>query len=573
LHGSVDQLPPLAQQPCRPKHYQPDEQHLFEQQHPQQPLQSQQQQQDLRLKRVSGPPTLCRAESAFPALFHEQLDGGSAGRPSDHAEMASRLGGRRRLEGTVGRTVSLEQSTLEALTAPFKVPHTPPRGHKPRPFPTSRSESYSHNYTTSSSSQVTMSSSSSSSSSASQSYSTPTVSHSRSRFTPARGNGARSSPVPPVIISPAVRASAEPSATARVSSPGLRPLTFSPAVSSPRRGTSPFGPKLVRETISTVELSAGGYAGSYAGGFAEGRGEGDEGDATEEGEGKRAFTRHVLGRPYVELEARYEVAEGELGRGKVGVLRACRCRATGRRFACKTISKAAMICEQECEEVRREVQMMQRARGHPAIVAMHEALEDPRAVHVIMELCLGGELFHRIVTRQCYSEPAAASVACQLASALAFLHAQGVAHRDVKPENILLCSHGDDTTIKLTDFGAATLLPPGTLCTERVGSPYYVAPEVLSERYGLEADVWSAGVVLFVLLSGSPPFSGRSNDEIFQAVRSNQIDLTSKPWPSISEGAKDLVRRMLTRDPAARIAMEEVLDHPWIRAHVKAETG
>ncbi|CAI6000472.1 unnamed protein product [Closterium sp. NIES-64] len=500
-HGSVDQRPPLAQQPCRPKHYQPDERRLYEQQ----PLETQQQQQELRRIGVSGPRSLYRSESAFPALFLEQIDGDSADRPSDHADVAGGLGGRQQLEESVGRTVSLEQSALEALAAPFKVPHTPPR------------------------------------------------------------------------------------------------------VSSPARGTSPFGPALVRETVSTVELSARGDAGSYAGGIL-----GEEGDGAEEGE--REFTRHVLGRPYAELEARYEVAEGELGRGKVGVLRACRCRATGRQFACKTISKAAMICEAECDEVRREVQMMQRARGHPRIVSMHEALEDARAVHIIMELCHGGELFHRIVTRQRYSEPAAASVARQLASALAFLHARGVAHRDVKPENILLCSRADDTSIKLTDFGAAALLLPGTQCTERVGSPYYLAPEVLTEQYGLQADVWSAGVVLFVLLlgsppffspftcacfflpkpsahpfppgtqrtcgargvvlfvllSGSPPFSGRSNDEIFQAVRCKEIDLASKPWPSISEGAKDVVRRMLTRDPEARITMKEVLDHPWICGHAES---
>ncbi|CAI7869159.1 unnamed protein product [Closterium sp. NIES-53] len=605
-HGGVDQRPPLAQQPCRPKHYQPDERRLYEQQ----PLESQQQQQqqqqqlqDLRLKGVSGPRSLYRSESAFPALFLEQIDGDSADRPSDHADMAGGIGGSQRLEESVGRTVSLEQSALEALAAPFKVPHTPPRGQKTRRFPTSRSESNTHNSSSSGLGSHSSSSSSSSSSSTTTTttttttghgFCTPTVSRSKSRYTPARGIGARPSPVPPIVISPAARASADPSANPRVASPSLRPLVFSPPVSSPARGTSPFGPALVRETVSTVELSARGDAGSYAGGIL-----GEEGDGAEEGE--REFTQHVLGRPYAELEARYEVAEGELGRGKVGVLCACRCRATGRQFACKTISKAAMICEAECDEVRREVQMMQRARGHPRIVSMHEALEDARAVHIIMELCHGGELFHRIVTRQRYSEPAAASVARQLASALAFLHARGVAHRDVKPENILLCSRADDTSIKLTDFGAAALLLPepmgspycsdpevltgqyglpapihpsahpsllahsaqSTKCTERVGSPYYLAPEVLSEQYGLQADVWSAGVVLFVLLSGSPPFSGGSNDEIFQAVRCKEIDLTSKPWPSISEGAKDLVRRMLTRDPAARITMEEMLGE-WV---------
>ncbi|CAI5936427.1 unnamed protein product [Closterium sp. NIES-64] len=645
-HGSVDQRPPLAQQPCRLKHYQPDERRLYEQQ----PLETQQQQQELRRIGVSGPRSLYRSESAFPALFLEQIDGDSADRPSDHADVAGGLGGRQQLEESVGRTVSLEQSALEALAAPFKVPHTPPRGQKTRRFPTSRSESNAHN---SSSSGLGSHSSSSSSSSTTtttttgHSFCTPTVSRSKSRYTPARGISARPSPVPPIVISPAVRASADSFANPRVSSPSLRPLVFSPPVSSPARGTSPFGPALVRETVSTVELSARGDAGSYAGGIL-----GEEVDGAEEGE--REFTRHVLGRPYAELEARYEVAEGELGRGKVGVLRACRCRATGRQFACKTISKAAMIvsaivsvsdstfpiariackaiskaamivsaivsvsdstfpiariackaiskaamivsaivsvsdstfpiariacktiskaamiCEAECDEVRREVQMMQRARGHPRIVSMHEALEDARAVHIIMELCHGGELFHRIVTRQRYSEPAAASVARQLASALAFLHARGVAHRDVKPENILLCSRADDTSIKLTDFGAAALLLPGTQCTERVGSPYYLAPEVLSEQYGLQADVWSAGVVLFVLLSGSPPFSGRSNDEIFQAVRCKEIDLASKPWPSISEGAKDVVRRMLTRDPEARITMKEVLDHPWICGHAES---
>ncbi|CAI7928693.1 unnamed protein product [Closterium sp. NIES-54] len=347
-HGGVDQRPPLAQQPCRPKHYQPDERRLYEQQ----PLESQQQQQqqqqqlqDLRLKGVSGPRSLYRSESAFPALFLEQIDGDSADRPSDHADMAGGIGGSQRLEESVGRTVSLEQSALEALAAPFKVPHTPPRGQKTRRFPTSRSESNTHNSSSSGLGSHSSSSSSSSSSSTTTTttttttghgFCTPTVSRSKSRYTPARGIGARPSPVPPIVISPAARASADPSANPRVASPSLRPLVFSPPVSSPARGTSPFGPALVRETVSTVELSARGDAGSYAGGIL-----GEEGDGAEEGE--REFTQHVLGRPYAELEARYEVAEGELGRGKVGVLCACRCRATGRQFACKTISKAAMI--------------------------------------------------------------------------------------------------------------------------------------------------------------------------------------------------------------------------------------
>ncbi|GFQ05402.1 calcium-dependent protein kinase 17 [Phtheirospermum japonicum] len=141
----------------------------------------------------------------------------------------------------------------------------------------------------------------------------------------------------------------------------------------------------------------------------------------------------------------------------------------------------------------------------------------------------------------------------------------GVIHRDLKPENFLLLNKDESSPLKATDFGLSVFFKEGEVFKDIVGSAYYIAPEVLKRRYGPEVDIWSIGVMLYILLSGVPPFWAESENGIFNAILRGHIDFSSDPWPSISNGAKDLVRKMLNSDPKQRLTAFEVLSHPWIK--------
>lgn len=206
-------------------------------------------------------------------------------------------------------------------------------------------------------------------------------------------------------------------------------------------------------------------------------------------------------------------------------------------------------CEEDVEDIRREVQIMHHLKGHPNITYLQEVVEDAIAVHLIMGLCSGGELFDRITERGHFSEADAAAYMRTIVSVVAHCHSLGVLHRDLKPENFLLDKPGDAALLKCTDFGLSTFFKPGEIFKDVVGSAYYVAPEVcgkprgralldpmlhcwcvsvilsslllpqvLHHRYGPEADIWSCGVILYILLSGMPPFWGDTEKEVFDKV-------------------------------------------------------
>ncbi|GJP32945.1 hypothetical protein CLOM_g7608 [Closterium sp. NIES-68] len=260
-----------------------------------------------------------------------------------------------------------------------------------------------------------------------------------------------------------------------------------------------------------------------------------------------------------------------LGSGEFGVVRQCTDRATGDVFAVKTIRKEQLADERMRDEVRREVGAMRRVAGHPGVVQLRAVFEDERHVHLVMDLCDGGELFDEVVRRGRLPEKEAALLFRQIASAVAFCHSKGVMHRDLKPENILLSKQKVSGTevacAKLADFGLAIALNQGERAYGAAGSPFYMAPEVLSGEYGVEADVWSLGVVLYVLLSGSPPFWGADDNAVFRAVMEAPLDLTSGAWAGVSAEAKGLLRCMLHRDPRRRPSAAKLLSHPWILVH------
>ncbi|GJP41484.1 hypothetical protein CLOM_g1157 [Closterium sp. NIES-68] len=261
-----------------------------------------------------------------------------------------------------------------------------------------------------------------------------------------------------------------------------------------------------------------------------------------------------------------------LGSGEFGVVRRCIDNATGETFACKTIQKSRLVAESDREEVRREVAAMQRVMGHPGVVNLRAVFEDEKEVHIVMEYCEGGELFDEVIRRGKIPEKEAALLFRQIVSAVAFCHARGVMHRDLKPENILLKKqlvNGRHATFaKLADFGLAIGLEEGSKASGAAGSPFYMAPDVLTGEYGVEADVWSLGVILYVLLSGNTPFWGPDDNAVFASVLGGKVDMSGPAWAGVSAEAKSLIRCMLQRDPRRRPSAAKVLSHPWILVHL-----
>ncbi|KAL6202703.1 hypothetical protein ACLB2K_026408 [Fragaria x ananassa] len=273
----------------------------------------------------------------------------------------------------------------------------------------------------------------------------------------------------------------------------------------------------------------------------------------------------VLGRPMEDVRSTYSIGK-ELGRGQFGVTHLCTHKQTGEHFACKTIAKRKLVNKEDIEDVRREVQIMHHLTGQLNIVELKGAYEDKQSVHLVMELCAGGELFDRIISKGHYTERAAAALLRTIVQIVHTCHSMGVIHRDLKPENFLLLNKDENSPLKATDFGLSVFYKQGEVFKDIVGSAYYIAPEVLKRRYGPEVDIWSVGVMLYILLSGVPPFWAESEHGIFNAILRGHLDFSSDPWPAISAQAKDLVRKMLNSDPKQRLTAFQVLsNHPWIK--------
>ncbi|XP_043721564.1 calcium-dependent protein kinase 26-like [Telopea speciosissima] len=273
------------------------------------------------------------------------------------------------------------------------------------------------------------------------------------------------------------------------------------------------------------------------------------------------------------LEDQYVLGE-ELGWGQFGVIRVCSNKFTGEVFACKSIAKERLITLDDVRSVKLEIEIMTRLSGHPNVVDLKAVYEEEDYVHLVMELCAGGELFHRLEKHGRFSESEARVLFSHLMQVVMYCHDKGVVHRDLKPENILLATTAPSSPIKLADFGLATYIKPGQSLYGTVGSPFYIAPEVLAGGYNQAADVWSAGVILYILLSGVPPFWGKTKSRIFDAVRASNLRFPSDPWDGISASAKDLISGMLCTDPAKRLTAAQVLDHTWIKdfEHVAEES-
>jgi serine/threonine protein kinase len=279
------------------------------------------------------------------------------------------------------------------------------------------------------------------------------------------------------------------------------------------------------------------------------------------------------------LRREYVVGD-EIGRGRFGTVRRCYSAATGAPFALKSTPKAPLREEDPLDlalaEQEPKVHLLVSAPPPASsrhVVALHAAFEDADAVHLVLDLCAGGDLLSLLSARGGgLPEPEAADLAAQLADALAWCHRRGVAHRDVKPDNILFDAADADADaaggggarararLRLADFGSAGWFGDGRPMTGLVGTPYYVAPEVVAGRgYDEKVDVWSAGVVLYVMLSGTVPFGGATAGEVFGAVLRGNLRFPPRAFAGVSPEAKDLMRRMLCRDASRRLSAEQVL--------------
>ena len=258
----------------------------------------------------------------------------------------------------------------------------------------------------------------------------------------------------------------------------------------------------------------------------------------------------------------YEVIR-QLGKGGYGKVYEVKNKKTGDIRACKHLSKLSI---KNLEKFELEINILIKT-DHPNIIKLYEIFESQRSLYLVMQECKGGEVFDRIIEHiqknEMYTEKEAANIFQQLMSSVKYCHNNGICHRDLKPENLLYLNEGEenDNPIKIIDFGLSQIFINRKLKT-KVGTAYYVAPEILKGDYTEKCDVWSAGVILYILLSGDPPFNGADDSVIYSKIATMKYTFPEKKWKNISNEAKDLITHMICPEEE-RYNAEQVLAHPW----------
>jgi len=258
----------------------------------------------------------------------------------------------------------------------------------------------------------------------------------------------------------------------------------------------------------------------------------------------------------------YEVEKKKLGEGSYGSVCKAKHKTTGQVRAVKSIAKAQM---KNHERFKQEIAIM-KIMDHPNIIKLYETFEDHRNIYLIMELCIGGELFDRIIEAGHFTEVQAATLMQQIVKAIFFMHESHICHRDLKPENFLFSSKEkiEKSPLKIIDFGLSCQFKPGQVLTTKAGTPYYVAPQVLAGKYDQLSDLWSVGVIMYVMLCGYPPFFGETDAEVLSKVRLGNFSFNAADWKNVSEDAKNLIRMLLKMNPKERYNAEQALHHEWI---------
>jgi len=262
----------------------------------------------------------------------------------------------------------------------------------------------------------------------------------------------------------------------------------------------------------------------------------------------------------------------QLGKGNFGITYLCTEIATGQHYACKCIQKSTLISQKHFKMVQCEIDILKliTLKEHPNIISIKDVFYDDIHVYILMELCEGGTLVDRMIeNRTTFGEPKAAQLIKEIVCAIEVCHSLSIVHRDLKLENFLFQTKDKDSPLKVIDFGYAQFFKQGEILIDVIGSLSYVAPEVVEGHHGSRADIWSLGVVLYVLLAGFFPFDGNTIEETCKETMKGHHLFIKDPWPSISKGAKDLIRKMLTYNVNKRLDASKVLKHPWILKNVK----
>ncbi|CAO3620915.1 unnamed protein product [Cunninghamella blakesleeana] len=264
-----------------------------------------------------------------------------------------------------------------------------------------------------------------------------------------------------------------------------------------------------------------------------------------------------------ELVRLYKVNKKTLGVGSFAVVKECIHKETKKQFALKIILKK--FIEGKENMLDSELDILKQVR-HPNIVSMHALYETKEAVYIVTDLASGGELFQQILTKGSYTERDACHLIYQVLNGLAYLHEHDIIHRDIKPENLLFQTMDENANLMITDFGLSKILKnQDDILTTTCGTPGYVAPEVLlQEGYGKPVDLWSVGVITFILLAGYTPFYGSDQAELFSSILKGEYSFDEEYWCDISDSAKSFIDGLLAYKPEKRLTAHEALVHPWM---------
>jgi calcium-dependent protein kinase len=277
-----------------------------------------------------------------------------------------------------------------------------------------------------------------------------------------------------------------------------------------------------------------------------------------------------------DIETHYTLGD-QLGQpGQFGAAYLATHKKSGEKRAVKVIGKSKFRAQADRQfhfrQLRDEIRIMNKM-SHPNVIKFHEVFESSSNLYIVMECCSGGELFDRIKAQPsgAYSEKDAAKVLRQIASGIAYMHKNRIAHCDLKPDNFLFASPDKDAALKIIDFGMSKMVRRREYLVSFRGTPYYVAPEVLEGRYSEHCDMWSFGVVMFVMLFGYPPFHANSDDEIFAKVKKGFNPTVKKGYGAwfpqalpVSDLARDLMKKLLEQNTADRLSAQEAMEHPWL---------
>lgn len=253
-----------------------------------------------------------------------------------------------------------------------------------------------------------------------------------------------------------------------------------------------------------------------------------------------------------------------LGSGAFAETYACTAKDSGSRFAVKVILNAE-------PNVKTEIDIL-RSLDHANITRLYDVFQEGTTIKMVQELVCGGEMFDYIIDMGAYSEADASNSFGQILEGLNYLHSEGILHRDLKPENILLSEKSEQAIIKIADFGLAKAIGEAGMTETTCGTPGYVAPEVLRKSsYGTAVDIWAAGVILYIMISGYEPFYDSNETQMFKNIMAGKYSFPKDLFPNVSDDIKDMITKILVTDPEVRPTAKDCLAHPWLKEHSEAQ--